>query len=119
MLRQLIITSTFIFFSITGAIAYAQGGFQGPSANPTLVTVEQAKSASDDTMVLLKGYVIEHVRHDHYLFKDDTGTIRVDIDHRKWAGQTITPEMLVEIWGEVDKDWNSVEIDVKSIRILQ
>ena len=29
---------------------------------------------------------------------------------------TVTPKDTVEIQGEVDKDWNSVEIDVKQIR---
>ena len=33
-----------------------------------------------------------------------------------WNGVTVTPKDTVEIQGEVDKDWNSVEIDVKQIR---
>ncbi|WP_038927877.1 NirD/YgiW/YdeI family stress tolerance protein, partial [Yersinia pestis] len=32
-----------------------------------------------------------------------------------WRGQTITPQDKVQIEGKVDKDWNSVEIDVKNI----
>lgn len=129
MLRKLIITTTIVLLSGIGMAAYAQGGFrggpssqggfQGPASTPTIVTVEQAKSAPDDTMVLLRGHIIEHIKSDDYTFKDDTGTIRVDIDHDKWAGQNVTPENLVEIWGEVDKGWNSVEIDVKSIRVIQ
>jgi len=122
MLRKLIITTTLILFSALstmGTTAYAQGGFQGPSSNSAITTVEQAKTARDDTKVVLRGHIIEHIRSDDYLFKDNTGTIRVDIDHDKWMGQTVTPETLVEIQGEVDKDWNSVEIDVKSIRIIQ
>ena len=41
---------------------------------------------------------------------------RQDIDHKRWNGVTVTPKDTVEIQGEVDKDWNSVEIDVKQIR---
>ncbi len=53
---------------------------------------------------------------DLYVFKDASGTINVDIDHKRWNGVTVTPKDTVEIQGEVDKDWNSVEIDVKQIR---
>ena len=45
-----------------------------------------------------------------------TFPINVDIDHKRWNGVTVTPKDTVEIQGEVDKDWNSVEIDVKQIR---
>ncbi|MDI5434721.1 NirD/YgiW/YdeI family stress tolerance protein, partial [Salmonella enterica subsp. enterica serovar Kentucky] len=41
-----------------------------------------------------------------YVFKDATGTINVDIDHKRWNGLTVTPQDTVEIQGEVDKDWN-------------
>ncbi len=41
--------------------------------------------------------------------------INVDIDHKRWNGVTVGPQDTVEIQ-EVDKDWNSVEIDVKQIR---
>lgn len=117
MLRKIIVTSTLVLAAITGTTAIAQGGFQGAQVNVT--TVEQAKNANDDTLVLLRGNITERVSSDNYMFKDDTGSILVDIDHDKWAGQNVTPETLVEIWGEVDKDSNSVEVDVKSIRIIK
>ncbi len=70
----------------------------------------------DDTWVTLRGNITERVSDDLYIFKDSSGTINVDIDHKRWNGQTISPKDLVEIQGEVDKDWNSVEVDVKQIR---
>lgn len=128
-LRKLIITSTLILASIAGTTAIAQGGFhggegsfggfQGPNATPTITTVAQALNARDDSMVLLRGHITERVNSDNYMFKDDTGSIRVEIDHDKWAGQNVTPETLVEIWGEVDKGRYSIEVDVKSIRVIQ
>lgn len=89
------------------------GGFTGPG--PAITTVEQAKSMRDDTKVTLRGNIIQHLGKDKYLFKDSSGTIHVDIDHDDWMGQTVGPEDTVEIYGEVDKDWNSVEIDVKRL----
>ena len=70
----------------------------------------------DDTWVTLRGNIVERISDDLYLFKDASGTINVDIDHKRWRGVTVTPKDTVEIQGEVDKDWNSVEIDVKEIR---
>lgn len=90
------------------------GGFQGP--NGSVTTVESAKSLRDDTWVTLRDNIVERISDDLYVFKDASGTINVDIDHKRWNGVTVTPKDTVEIQGEVDKDWNSVEIDVKQIR---
>ncbi len=87
---------------------------QGP--NGSVTTVESAKSLRDDTWVTLRGNIVERISDDLYVFKDASGTINVDIDHKRWNGVTVTPKDTVEIQGEVDKDWNSVEIDVKQIR---
>lgn len=107
-------------------LAAQQGGFSGPTAtqsqtggfvgpNGSSTTVESAKSLRDDTWVTLRGNIVERISDDLYLFKDATGTVNVDIDHKRWNGVTVGPQDLVEIQGEVDKDWNSVEIDVKQI----
>ncbi|RPH30918.1 YgiW/YdeI family stress tolerance OB fold protein [Buttiauxella warmboldiae] len=93
--------------------AQPAGGFVGPSGSNT--TAEKAKSLSDDTWVTLRGKIESRIGGDHYIFRDSSGTINVDIDAKRWNGQTITPQDNVEIQGEVDKDWNSVEIDVKQI----
>ncbi|MGP3592704.1 YgiW/YdeI family stress tolerance OB fold protein [Vagococcus sp. WN89Y] len=94
------------------AIAANQGGFTGPSSKATVAT---AKTLSDDAMVTLRGNIIERISGDTYIFKDPTGTINIEIDDNRWNGVTVGPDDLVEIHGEVDKDWNSVEIDVKQI----
>ncbi|PHZ95738.1 TIGR00156 family protein [Klebsiella variicola] len=90
------------------------GGFTGPSGAVT--TVANAKSLRDDTWVTLRGKITERISDDLYKFEDASGVINVDIDHKRWNGVTIGPQDTVEIQGEVDKDWNSVEIDVKQIR---
>ncbi len=59
---------------------------------------------------------IEAMAGDVIFDSDLQRTINVDIDHKRWNGVTVTPKDTVEIQGEVDKDWNSVEIDVKQIR---
>lgn len=97
----------------TAPTASQNGGFVGPSGSVT--TVDKAKSMRDDAWVTLRGNIVERVSDDIYTFKDATGTVNVDIDHKRWNGVTITPQDEVELQGEIDKDWNSVEIDVKQI----
>ncbi|AGJ89104.1 TIGR00156 family protein [Raoultella ornithinolytica] len=97
----------------TSQTSTQKGGFIGPSGSVT--TVENAKSLRDDTWVTLRGKIVQRISDDLYKFQDASGTVNVDIDHKRWNGLTVTPQDTVEIQGEVDKDWNSVEIDVKQI----
>lgn len=92
---------------------YNRGGFTGPG--PALSTVQQARDMRDDSPVTLQGHIVQHLGDDHYLFKDNTGTINVEIDHKRWQGQNVGPNDLVEISGEVEKDWSELGIDVKRI----
>lgn len=96
---------------------YSQGGFKGPT--PGVASVAQVKTLRDDAWVVLEGNIIRQVGHELYEFKDATGTIYVDIDDKRWRGQSLSPTDKVRIEGEVDKDWNSVEIDVKTVRVMK
>ena len=69
---------------------YSQGGFSGP--NPGLSSVAQAKSFRDDAWVILEGNIIRQVGHELYEFRDASGTVHVDIDEKRWLGQTVSPE---------------------------
>ena len=93
-----------------------QGGFSGPSA--ALTTVDKVKSMSDDAWVMLQGNIEQRVGDDTYTFRDASGTLTVEIDKKRWNGQTITPKDKVQLEGKVDKDRSSVEVDVKNIKKL-
>ena len=93
-----------------------QGGFSGPSA--ALTTVDKVKSMSDDTWVMLQGNIEQRVGDGTYTFRDASGTLTVEIDKKRWNGQTITPKDKVQLEGKVDKDWSNVEVDVKTIKKL-
>ena len=89
------------------------GGFSGPG--PDLVTVQQALAMRDDARVSLQGSITRSLGDETYIFVDATGSIEVEIDHRVWRGQQITPQDVVVISGEVDREWNHVSIDVSSV----
>ncbi|MDL2269104.1 NirD/YgiW/YdeI family stress tolerance protein [Desulfosarcina sp. OttesenSCG-928-G17] len=100
-------------FFLAAGNAMAQSGFTGPG--PGVANVDHAKSMGDDEPVVLEGNIVQHLGGERYLFQDASGTVTVDIDDDKWRGFQVGPEDRVRISGEVDKDWNKVEIDVDSI----
>lgn len=102
---------------IVAMSAQAQsGGFSGPD-NRQIAMVSEISAMADDTNVRLVGYVVEVVGNDEYLFRDDTGTIIVEIDADEWNGIDVTPSLRVELSGEVDRERDKVEIDVDAVRI--
>lgn len=107
-------------FALVATTASAQsphaGGYTGPGVS--ISTVAQAREAGDDVHVRLRGTIRQHVGEDQYVFADETGTIHVDIDDDLWQGQHIGANDTVELEGEIDKDWMSVEVDVDRVRKL-
>ena len=99
----------------TGNTSPALGGFTGAL---TVSTVAHAKTLKDDTKVTLQGTIERHTGGETYAFSDASGTVDVKIDDDRWAGQSVSPQDRVEIFGEVEKKWRSVKIDVKRLRKL-
>lgn len=94
----------------------SNGGFTGPGSEVAIVSVQQAKGMNDDAMVILQGNIQKKVGDELYLFSDGNDTIMVEIDDDDWNGLSIGPNDIVEISGEVDKGWTSIEIDVDQIK---
>jgi len=119
-----------IMMMTTAPVFAAQGGFNGPSATQTqtqtqaggfvdndanLTTAVKVKEMKDDSWVKLRGNITQRLSDDRYTFRDETSTVNVEIDHKRWNGVTVTPQDKVEIQGKVDKEWNDFEIDVKQV----
>lgn len=130
-------TKTLATFSATvllcaSALAQTAGGFTGPSEPATasasarvgfngpvtVVSAEQAKTFKDDTPVTLRGQIERHLGGEDYVFRDNSGTIEVEIDQRRWNGQSVSPQDKVEISGELDKRFTSSKVDVKRVQKL-
>jgi uncharacterized protein (TIGR00156 family) len=82
-------------------------------------TVEEVKTLPDDAPVVLQGYILNHIRSDHYTFQDDSGSITVEIDDDEWRELIVSPSDKVEIRGEVDRDLLTMEVEVEYIRKLE
>ncbi|HLS42148.1 MAG TPA: NirD/YgiW/YdeI family stress tolerance protein [Paenalcaligenes sp.] len=89
-------------------------------ALPVATSVGQIlENVQDDQPVSLKGTLTKLDNDDEkYSFSDGTGEIQVDIDEDVFPPASFSPDMQVEITGEVDKGIiGRTEIDVKSVNV--
>ncbi|MBO6056475.1 MAG: NirD/YgiW/YdeI family stress tolerance protein [Alphaproteobacteria bacterium] len=121
----------FVFGMLTSGLAFGdfvsttnvqvkQGGFKGSGVDSAIKTVSQVKDEQDDAWVTVKGNIVKKLSKDKYLFKDSTGEIVVEIDSKYWQGVEVNEKDVVELSGEVDKDYfedgkfTKIKLDVKS-----
>lgn len=114
------ISATLCALLISCALATgAHAMFDGPdkTKNP-VTTTKEASSAKEDTFVLIEGNILEQVGDELYMFEDSSGTIYVEIDDEIWPYDLIiTPEILVEIQGSVDKDSKKSDATIEADRV--
>lgn len=93
----------------------ASAQYSGPSATSFSTVADVLANAKDDAPVHLTGKITQQVGSEKYIFADDTGEIRVDIDSDDFT-VAVDDNTVVEIRGEVEKDFmQSPEIDVDSL----
>lgn len=100
----------------------APGGFSGPVSGAQADTVAKAVTLADDAPMVLTGNIVSQVAgsKDKFIFKDATGEVRMEIERKVFAGQTVTPQDTVRIIGKVDKDLGKdVEIEAKVLEIVK
>lgn len=108
-----------VLLGLVAITAHAQtGGFNGPDGRE-LVSALKAQELADDTDVRLEGFIVQKIGDEEYEFKDDTGTLIVEIDDDDWHGIEVSPADKVQLTGEVDKERSGNTIDVDSIRLVQ
>ena len=98
----------------------ADGGRGGFMANDIAVSkVAGLTDLKDDQLVVLEGFIEQQVGKDDFIFKDDSGSVEVEIDRRAWRGESVTPKDKVKLFGEVDKSWNKVEVEIHRVAKVQ
>ena len=99
----------------TAALA---ASYTGPGAQP-VTTVAAANEAADDTLVTLQGFVTKKINNDDkYEFRDNTGTITVEIDDEDLPATPFNEKTKVKLTGEVEKNLMSREVDVDVVEII-
>ncbi len=93
------------------------GGYSGPGSM-MVNSVADALKVKDDTRVELTGYLVKSLGDEEYLFRDNSGDVKVEIDDDLWHGITVSDSTKVTLIGEVDKDIFGTEIDVEQINLI-
>lgn len=108
-------TTLFAALITLSAASFAGFSENGSSAASAVTPVSALKSVADDAYVTLEGRIEKQVRREHYIFRDSSGSIEVEIDDDVWRGIEVTPRDTVRLTAEIDQDWNGTEVDVKSV----
>ncbi len=120
MKKLLMLTIATIFVTTVNVSAKDnKGGFQ--NNNPQeIISVSEIAELKDGDYVIMQGNILEKTGDETYNFKDNTGTIILEIDDDSWADITVTPNDIVIIEGEVDKNMmNPTIIEVEEIRFAK
>ncbi|MCM1512653.1 MAG: NirD/YgiW/YdeI family stress tolerance protein [Oxalobacter formigenes] len=106
-----------------GLFGQAQAQYTGPGQNTAAAITTVAgimKNAADDQEVTLRGRITKKLKKEHYEFQDNTGTVRMEIDDKHFHNIRVTDKTLVEVYGEVEKDFaRPLEIDVKRLTVIK
>lgn len=109
---------------LTSVTTVLNAQYTGPGPQPVLLTVKEIsddamKLDRKDTIVKLKGFIVEQSGDDNYQFKDSTGKIRIEISKKHMPAATFNDKTEVVIKGEVDYDLlEGTEIEVKSVEFV-
>ncbi len=109
-------------FALAGlllAFGQASAQFTGPSVSGQGMSVASALDARAGTYVTLTGSIVSHLREDYYMFRDDSGEIRVEVSGKVWGGQQVGPEKTVRIMGERDRSVAGPYIWVKTLSVVK
>ncbi|WP_411035302.1 YgiW/YdeI family stress tolerance OB fold protein [Shinella sp. BYT-45] len=101
----------------TGPSDAKQGG---ETAYPAM-TVEAIKAdARDDMKATIEGRIIRKLADEEYLFADDTGEIRVEVDDDDFPAQPVSETTRVRLQGEVDTHRvKETDFDVDRMTIIE
>jgi uncharacterized protein (TIGR00156 family) len=114
MYRKILVFLTCLIVTTT-----ALAGFQGPGAKPQSVTAKAVNQLKDDVQVTLVGKLERQIGSENYIFRDDSGTVEVEIDKKVFKNHTVTPKNQIRITGEVDKGRNATTVEVKQLEVLK
>ena len=114
----LIIVSNLSLAAFAGYVGQNQvsGGYTG-TVQSRFTLAKDVKNLRDNQYITLKGYIISKIGNEKYMFKDESGTVQIEIDDKDWNGCNVGASDRVILEGEVDRDWNSVTVDVNSVRL--
>ena len=94
------------------------GNMPSTPENKPISQVSDVNAMPEDAMVYIQGYLINNLGNEMYTFQDNSGTITVEIDDDLLTADSATPNTLVWIAAEVNKDGNVTSLEAEEIQFL-
>ncbi|PJG82085.1 NirD/YgiW/YdeI family stress tolerance protein [Caviibacterium pharyngocola] len=112
-MKKLTLLGTLLFAS-----SVAMAGFQQNVGN--VIPVSQALSAADKSVVVIEGSIVKQVDDDKFIFADNTGSMKVEIEDHVWRGLNVTPQDKLRLIGISDKDFGrNAKLEVTEVQKIQ
>lgn len=102
---------------VFGAAAVSAGAM-GSKTDKPVSHVSAVQNMPEDATVYIQGYLIQNLGNEMYTFQDDSGTITVEIDEDLMAPSATSPNTLVWIAAEVNKDGDVTSLEAEEIQFL-
>lgn len=103
---------------ICGAFAANAASSASDNSNKPISQVSEVKNMADESTVYIQGYLIQNLGNEMYTFKDDSGTLTVEIDDDLMDANMYSPTTLVWIAAEVDKQGDIVALEAEEIQLI-
>ncbi|WMC09599.1 NirD/YgiW/YdeI family stress tolerance protein [Oceanimonas pelagia] len=81
-----------------------------------ITTVAEARRLADDSRIILSGHIVRRLDDDEFLFRDGTGTIRIEMDEDDWRRLRRHRRGEILIWAEVERKKRRVKLEVERVR---
>jgi len=119
LIAAIIFVSGSAFADFNGPSAYPAGsGFNG-GVNYSVSSIKDVMGMYDDQIAVIQGNIVQRLSDDKFLFRDKTGEMVVEIDYKYWGGLQVDEKNILELTGKVDRDYNSVTLDVFMVKKIK
>jgi uncharacterized protein (TIGR00156 family) len=108
-----------IMFCAAAAMCGAYAQFKDDAIDVT--TAAEVKAMSNNSWVMMEGYIVKRLGEEKYTFRDDSGEITVLVANSTWQGTEVTPKVKVRLTGKIKcfLYWFKKKVEVDKVLILK
>lgn len=90
-------------------------GYRAVTDLQDTTAVNKLAGLPDGAPVSLMGNILRQTGKQSYSLRDKTGTVRLEIDEKRWQGQEVKPDELVSIRGRLVKTGSETYVQVNKL----
>lgn len=85
--------------------------------DPAVTSAQAAQQADINTQITLHGYLIKTLGDQHYLFRDPSGELQVEIDNALWRDINVKGDTPLTLKGKVANTRFGPEVEIDSLQL--